>query len=70
MCSTFEFPAGKCEVLIDELLKEKKYNFQRKCIKDLKKPFFGLIKAYILPNPNYQPFFPLKFESKTFKVNL
>ena len=32
------------------------------------KPLYGLIKAYILPNPNYEPFFPLKFDSKTFYV--
>ena len=68
VCSTFEFPAGKCEVLIDEFLKEKNITFDGNVLRTSKKPLFGLIKAYILPNPNFPPFFSLKFESKTFYV--
>ena len=70
MCSNFEFPSGKCEILIDEVLKEKGITFDqsRKLLTTSTKPLWGLIKAYIVPDTNFEPFFPLKLESKTFYV--
>ena len=70
MCSNFEFPSGKCEVLIDEVLKEKGIRFDRSrnLLTTSTKPLWGLIKAYIVPNTNVEPFFPLKLESNTFYV--
>jgi hypothetical protein len=70
VCSNFEFPSGKCEVLIDEVLKEKGIRFDRSrnLLTTSTKPLWGLIKAYIVPNTNFEPFFPLKLESNTFYV--
>ena len=68
--NNFDFPYGKARILINKTLEDENIVFENgKLIsKSSKKLIFGLIKAQIVPTRGFEPFFPLKFEDRTYYV--
>ena len=61
-CYNYDFPYGKCNIMIDKKLDEFDFIDGSLVLKSSNKELYGLIKAKILPSPDHEPFLPTNRE--------